>query len=75
VGHSLSLGGCDAACVLSASTAFADGAATALANRVRTPRDLETGQHWVSRFEPVLGGLIVLGNRMTAWGRIELVET
>jgi uncharacterized protein len=74
VGHSLSLGVANVACVLSASTALADGAATALGNRVRGKRDLAGIGEWASTIPGVLGCLVIMGDHMTAWGDIELVE-
>lgn len=74
VGHSLSLGIANAACVLSASTALADGAATALGNRIQGKRDLSGVGEWASGIPGVLGCLVILGDHMTAWGDIELVE-
>lgn len=73
IGHSLSLGGADLVCVLSPSAARADAAATAVANRVRSKRDLEKAASW-ARLQPALtGGLIMLGNQMATWGEVELV--
>ena len=43
VGHSLSLGRADAACVLAGSAALADAAATALGNRVQGPDTIASG--------------------------------
>ncbi len=73
VGHSLSLGRADAACVVARSTALADGAATALGNRVKKPADLEKAVSWASRINGVRGGLVVMGKAMAAWGDVELV--
>jgi uncharacterized protein len=74
VGHSLSLGAADAACVLAASAALADGAATALGNRIQGKKDLAGVGDWAAGIPGVLGCLAILGDRMTAWGDIELVE-
>jgi hypothetical protein len=74
VGHSLSLGGADAACVVASSTALADGAATALGNRVRTRSDLEGAAAWAAGVAGLRGGLVILGKAMAAWGEVELVE-
>ncbi|MEW6663888.1 MAG: UPF0280 family protein [Thermodesulfobacteriota bacterium] len=74
IGHSLSLGAADAACVLSASTALADGAATALGNRIQGKGDLAGIEEWAASIPGVLGCLVILGDRMTAWGDIELTE-
>jgi len=73
VGHSLSMGASDVITVLSASAARADGAATALGNRIRTKRDLKRIHEWASAIEGVIGGLAILGDTMAAWGDIEIV--
>lgn len=74
VGHSLSLGEANAACVVSASTPLADGAATALGNRIQGKRDLAGVGDWAAGIPGVLGCLAILGDRMAVWGDIELVE-
>lgn len=74
VGHSLSLGAADAVCLLSRSTALADGAATALGNRIKKKRDLSLAAEWTREVQGILGGLIILGESMASWGAIELVE-
>ncbi len=74
VGHSLSLGKADAAVVLSPDAALADAAATALGNRVRSRKELASALEWVSGVEGVTGALVVLGDRLAAWGDVNLVE-
>ena len=74
VGHSLSLGIADVACILSSSAVFADGAATALGNRIRNKRDLEKVATWADQIEGILGGIAIVGDTMATWGDIELVE-
>lgn len=74
VGHSLSLGAADAVCLLSRSAALADGAATALGNRIKQKRDLSRAAEWARGVEGILGGLIILGANMASWGDIELME-
>ncbi len=56
VGHSLSLGRADAACVLAADTALADAAATALGNRVKVPDDIPAALEWLSNTPGYFGG-------------------
>jgi ApbE superfamily uncharacterized protein (UPF0280 family) len=73
VGHSLSFGKADAAIVLAESAALADAAATALGNRIRTADDIEAGLGWLKSIGGVLGGAAVVGERMGAWGKMELV--
>ena len=73
VGHSFSAGGCDVVCILSPSAVLADGAATALGNRINRKADLENIAGWSSKVKGVLGGLVIMGERMATWGDIELV--
>lgn len=74
VGHSLSFGKADAVCVLSASAALADAAATAVGNIVREKRDIERGLERGKEIEGVTGVLIIVGEKMGAWGDINLVK-
>ena len=74
VGHSLSMGAADAVCILSPSAALADGAATALGNRIKRKADLEKVAGWASDIKGILGGVIIFEDRMATWGNIELVE-
>jgi ApbE superfamily uncharacterized protein (UPF0280 family) len=73
VGHSLSFGKADAAIVLADSAPLADAAATALGNRVRSPADIETALEPLKDIEGVLGGAVVAGEHLGAWGEVELV--
>jgi ApbE superfamily uncharacterized protein (UPF0280 family) len=74
VGPSLSLGVSDAACVISNCAALADAAATALGNRIQGKRDLQRIGAWAESIPGILGCLVILGERMAAWGEVELVE-
>jgi len=74
VGPSLSFGRADAVCILSSSASLADAAATAVGNLVRTPGDLEKGLEKAKAIEGVWGAVIILGEKLAAWGKIELVE-
>jgi uncharacterized protein len=73
VGHSFSTGAANVGCVLASSAAFADGAATALCNGVRGPKDLSGIGAWAEKTNGVLGVLVILGDKLASWGRIELV--
>lgn len=73
VGHSLSLGIADAVCLLSPSAALADAAATALGNRIRTSSDMESAGNWASRVRGLLGGVIIVKDRVAAWGDVEII--
>jgi len=72
VGHSLSMGITDALCLLSSSAALADGAATALGNRVKKKADLDKVASWAGQIDGIVGGIAIVGDRMVAWGDIEL---
>jgi ApbE superfamily uncharacterized protein (UPF0280 family) len=74
IGHSLSLGRADLVCLISSSAILADGAATALGNRIKGKGDLERAAHWAEQIHGVLGALLIMGDRMAVWGDIELVE-
>lgn len=73
VGHSLSMGSSDVVTVVSHSAIRADGAATALGNRIRTKRDLDKISGWSDGIAGILGGVAILGDAMATWGDIELV--
>ena len=74
VGHSLSLGRADAAVVLSSDPARSDALATALGNRVGSPKEIQEALEWLARREGVAGGLVVVGQEFGAWGELNLVR-
>ena len=73
VGHSLSLGQADAACVVAHDTALADACATALGNRVSSAAGIQEALNWLTGLPGLTGALVVVGEHMGAWGQIELV--
>jgi ApbE superfamily uncharacterized protein (UPF0280 family) len=73
VGHSLSMGSADAVCVVSASCALADAAATAIGNRIHSPRDIQRAIAFGKGIRGVSGIVVVVGRDMGAWGQVELV--
>jgi ApbE superfamily uncharacterized protein (UPF0280 family) len=73
VGHSLSAGRADAVSVLSSSCALADAVATAVANRVRTPKEIQKAIEWGCRIPGVEGLLVILGEDLGAWGQVKIV--
>ena len=75
VGHSLSFGKADAAIVLSPSAALADAAATAVCNLVKTAEDMPRAIEFVREVEGITGIAIIIGDKMAAWGKINLVRT
>jgi ApbE superfamily uncharacterized protein (UPF0280 family) len=72
VGHSLSFGRADAACVLAGDTALADAAATALGNRVKGPDDIPAALEWLAGIQEIMGGVVIAGDKLGAWGELEL---
>jgi hypothetical protein len=72
IGHSKSFGKADAVCVLSPSCALADAAATAIANHVQGPEDIEAAARRGKSIAGVWGVLVVTGDKMGAWGQIEI---
>jgi ApbE superfamily uncharacterized protein (UPF0280 family) len=74
VGPSLSFGNADAVTVWASSTALADTAATALANRVLAPEDIEPTLEVAKSTEGLKGALIVFEDRIGLWGPLELVR-
>jgi len=72
VGHSYSRGKADAACVLGLSATLADGAATALCNRIQGRKDLDRIAEWAASAKGVTGVLVILEDTMATWGNIEL---
>ena len=73
VGHSLSFGRADAACIVARSGALADAAATAVGNRVRCARDIPPAIEFGRAIPGVAGVLIVAGGRLGAWGELEVL--
>ena len=64
MGHSLSLGRCDLACVVSRDASLADAAATQAANLVKTPDDIEAALDRIVAIDGVDGALMVQGDRI-----------
>lgn len=73
IGHSLSFGHADAVCVVSASCALADAAATAIGNHVKNAGDIPKAIELGRRIDGIQGILIIAGGKIGAWGSIELV--
>jgi ApbE superfamily uncharacterized protein (UPF0280 family) len=71
LGHSLSLGMADAVVVLAGSASFADAAATAVANRVAGPEDVEKIVEQERRRGALAGLVIIAGDRLGAFGAVE----
>jgi len=74
VGHSMSLGNADAAVVISESAALADAAATAIGNMVSNKTDIASAIRMGENIEGILGIVVILGDKLGVWGRVELVK-
>ena len=72
-GHSLSFGKADAVVVLAEDTLLADAAATSICNMIKTSDDIESGISFGKSINGIQGILIIIGNKMGAWGEINLV--
>lgn len=73
VSHSLSFGKADAVVVIAESASLADAVATAAANMVKSPYNMEEGIEFAKSVEGVKGALILIGDKMASWGAIKLV--
>jgi ApbE superfamily uncharacterized protein (UPF0280 family) len=75
IGHSLSLGDADAVVVVAPSTALADAAATRLGNEVgRGKQSINRALELAGEIDGLSGAVIISGDRLGAWGDIELVR-
>ena len=74
VGPSLSFGEAHAACVTAKSAALADAAATAVGNAARGPGGVEKALAVAEGIEGVEGAVVIVGDRLGAWGAVELVK-
>ncbi len=72
-GHSLSLGKCDLAVVLSKSAITADAAATAVANSISCKEDILTSIKHFKNYRSIDGLLLIKEDQIGLWGSIELV--
>ena len=72
VGHSLSIGKADAAITIAKSTAFADAAATALGNIIKSENDIERGIAFAQSVPDLKGLIIIVGDKMGLWGDINI---
>ncbi len=75
IGHSLSLGVADAVVVVAPSTALADAAATRLGNEVGMgKKSINRALELAGEIDGLSGVVIISGDRLGAWGDIELVR-
>jgi uncharacterized protein len=74
VGPSYSQGSADAAVILAPSAILADAVATAAANKVHSQSDFNEAMEFVKKIPGVKGALLILGEKLAAWGEIQLME-
>ena len=76
IGPSLNWGRSDLTVVLAETCALADAAATALSNWIyrREKTVWEDAINRINKIPGIKGGLIIMGDQLQAWGRIELVK-
>jgi len=73
VGHSLSFGNADAACVLADSAAVADAYATAVGNMVKTKGDVNAALAYARSQPQIKGCAIIIGEAIGIWGELKVV--
>ncbi|MFP4660671.1 MAG: UPF0280 family protein [Halanaerobiales bacterium] len=74
MGPSLSKGKADVVTIMSKSTALADAAATAVANRIKTKSDVGSVLNWIKGIEGIKGVLIIKDDKIGVWGEFELIR-
>ena len=72
VGPSISLGKTDATVTLAASASLADAYASTLGNLVQTADDIPAALAVAPKLPGLLGCVIILGDKLGAWGQVEL---
>jgi ApbE superfamily uncharacterized protein (UPF0280 family) len=74
VGPALSFGRADAVVIVARDALLADAAATAVANQVTTAAEIEKGIETAMAIPGVEGVVIIIGDKMGAYGRINLTR-
>lgn len=74
VGHSLSFGQAHAVAVLATDTALADAVATAAGNIIKTEGDIQATIDFAKKTKGIKGIVVIIKDRLGAWGDIELVR-
>ncbi len=74
VGPSLSFGRTDALTVWAPSTSLADATATALANRIASPGDMESVLEQAGDIPGIRGVVAVVDDRIGLWGEVDIVR-
>jgi len=74
LGHSLSLGQAEAVCVVADSCALADAAATSIGNLIQSEADINKAIAAGQRIAEIAGIVIIAGEKIGAWGDLELIR-
>jgi len=75
IGHSISFGRADAAVVVASDTALADAAATRIGNEAGPGRKgLDKSLQVAAQINGLTGALVVQGDKLGAWGALEIVR-
>lgn len=72
VGHSISYGIADAVVVIARNPALADAYATLLGNLVKKPEDVDAALKSAREFTKIRGIVVIVGEKLGAWGDIQL---
>jgi ApbE superfamily uncharacterized protein (UPF0280 family) len=73
VGHSISFGKADAACVVSSSCPLADAAATSIGNRIKNKNDIASAIDFGKNIKGVKGIVIIKDDKIGIWGNLTTV--
>ena len=73
-GHSLSFGKADAVCIVSKNSALADAVATSTANLIKSESDIEKATQYAKSIKGVEGAVIIMNEKASFWGNIEIKE-
>lgn len=73
IGHSLSFGSADAACVKAKSAILADAAATAIGNMIKKGDDIYKALHFGMKIDGVTGIVIVKKDKLGVIGDVDLI--
>ncbi|MCX5812695.1 MAG: UPF0280 family protein [Proteobacteria bacterium] len=74
IGHSLSFGNADTACIVGDSSLFADGLATYVGNIVKKRDDVQVAIEKGKTYPGISGILIIIGDHLGVWGDIEIIK-
>lgn len=74
IGHSLSFGKSDAVTVISENCALSDAAATSIGNCVGKEGDIKKAISFGKNIEGVKGIVVIIGDKIGAWGDIDLIK-